>query len=260
MWGTMFTRLFTKAAVAGAMLLAAQAASAATYDFKAAANSGGGVGESIFSTFSTSASGGVFGGFTGPNLDITASAVDDDPAQFVYFDNNNAGIGVCKDPNSSASVGTYTNGGGNVCDPASDDGITAFLETLTFTATDTAVVIQSIWLNANHDSPDVRDASYMINGVLYDLNDMVTHSLSQTGDVRIDLGFTLGVGESFSLFAVSGSPDSYISGIALAAVPLPAAGLLLLGALGGLGAIGRRRARGVQKARGARGGQKTSRA
>ena len=240
----MFTKLFTKAAVAGAMLLAAQAASAATYDFKAAANAGGGVGESIFSTFSTSASGGTFGGFSGPNLDITASAAgDDDPAQYVYFDNGNAGIGVCKDPTGGAPIGSYTDGGGNICNPGSDDGITALLETLTFTATDTAVVIQSIWLNANHDTPDVRDASYMINGTLYDFSDMITDSLSGSGDVRIDLDFTLGVGDSFTLFAVSGSPDSYISGIALAAVPLPAACLLLLGALGALGGLGTARRR-----------------
>jgi len=55
-----------KIIVAGALIVAAQSVSAATYtyDFKATANSGGGIGESIFSTFNTSNSGGVFAGFT----------------------------------------------------------------------------------------------------------------------------------------------------------------------------------------------------
>ncbi len=65
--------------------------------------------------------------------------------------------------------------------------------------------------------------------------------ISGSGDVRIDLGFTLGVGDSFTLFAQSGSPDSYISAIAVSAVPLPASVFLLGGGLVGLGALRRRR-------------------
>lgn len=224
---------------AGGLLLSlgmATAGSAATYDFLAAANAGGGIGESIYATYDTSPF------FTGPNLRITASATDDDDSdQFVYFDNGNAGIGVCKDATSGASIGTATNGGGNQCDPASDDGITSVSETLTLEATETSVIIESLWFNANHDNDPVTAASYMINGVTYDSGDMIADNVSGSGNYRIDLGFTLAFGETFSITPTSGSPNSYMSAIAVSAVPVPAAGILLLTALGGLGLARQRR-------------------
>ena len=232
-----FTRPAFLAGIMAAGLLCAGAASAATYtyDFKAAANSGGGIGEAIYTSFDTNSF------FAGPNLQITASATDDDPTQYVYFDNGNAGIGVCKDWNGSGTLNAPSNGGSNLCDPGSDDGITELSEVLTFTATDTAVTIDSIWMNANHDAPAVTDATYRINGADYGAGDMTPDNISGSGDVRIDLGFTLNAGDSFTLFALSGSPDSYISAMAVSQVPLPASALLLGGGLFSLGAIRRRR-------------------
>ena len=232
---------FNLKTIAGGMLLSlglATSGSAATYDFFAAANAGGGIGESIFATYNTNAN------FTGPNLKFTASATDDDDTeQFVYFDNGNAGMGVCKDATSSASIGVATNGSANRCDPGSDDGITSVDETLTVEATETPVLIESVWLNANHDTPDVTAADYLINGVVYEGTSMIADNVSGTGNYRIDLGFTLGLGDSFSITPQAGSPDSYLSAIAVSAVPLPAAGILMLGAFGGLGGLAAMRRR-----------------
>jgi len=214
-------------------LLSAASASATTftYDFLAAANAGGGIGESIYDSFDTSSA------FTGPNLTVTASAGNPGnpvPA-FVYFDNGNAGMGVCKTPDASgfATLNTATNGSANHCNPSSDDGITEVDEMLSFMATEN-MVIQSISFNSNHDGglTQALTSMWTINGVSYD----ATADGTQTGggNIRFDLGFNLNAGDAFSVVGAV-SPDSYISAIAVSAVPLPASALMLGVALGGLG-------------------------
>ena len=65
-----------------------------------------------------------------------------------------------------------------------------------------------------------------------------------TGLSFVGQTFTFQVGTASTQNDGSGAPDFALAGIQVAAVPVPAAGLLLLGALGGLGAAARRRRRG----------------
>lgn len=250
---------FTGPLAAAIVALSAGMSVAATYNFKEAGHAGNTIGatlgESIWDPFDTSTL-----GVGGPNIRITAGYLDPVPvvvptdittstagfqSAYVYLDHGNAGMGVCKTPTSQSHVNVAYTGTTNRCDPSSDDGITGITEVLFFQALDQSVRIDSIWMNANHDSPDIRDAVYRINGTEYDSSDMIDdpvlyNATSGSGDVRIDLGFVLNQGESFALFATSGRPDSYISAMSVSAVPLPAGVLLMLTGLGGL-AVARRR-------------------
>ena len=207
---------------------AAAQATTYTYDFKTEANAGNAIGESIYSSFDTSSV------YTGPNLNVTATAGGD--AAFVYFDNGNAGMGVCKVPNANAPINTATGGSTNLCNPGSDDGITSLDEVLTFGA-GSKLRIESIRINSNHDAASVLDSVWNIGGTVYAAVDGVAVG---GGDIRFDIGLDLLAGESFALYSTD-SPDSYISAIAVSPIPLPASGLLLLTAFGGLGAMRRRK-------------------
>lgn len=218
----------TAALTALALTFAAGAAHASTftYDFKAEANTTGQIGEAIFSNFNTSDN----GVFAGPNLAVTATK--NGSSAFVYFDNGNAGMGVCGV--SGGSLNQYNPGSGaNLCNPGSDDGLTTTTEALHFTSTDGPVKITSFFINSNHDSGSILNTVWNIGGTTYDNTDFVSVG---GGDVRIDIDFTLGLNETLSLSGVSG-PNSYISAIGVTPVPLPAAALLMLAGLGGLGAL-----------------------
>lgn len=231
-------RILTTSIVA-AVVMAGASAQAATYDFKAAANAGGGIGESAYTSFDTTSA------FAGPGLTITAGDEDFDGTPYVYFDNGNAGIGVCNDLNAAgdASVDTATNGSSNLCNPSGDDGITTSGEFLTFTA-QSSMTIDGIWINSNHDNASIWDTVWLIAGETYSnlLGSFVDDSLSQDGDIFIDLGgFFLAAGDFFTVKGTSGA-NSYISGLAVTPVPLPAAGWLLIAGLGGLAAMRRKSA------------------
>ena len=99
-------------------------------------------------------------------------------------------------------------------------------------------------MNFNHDpnSGEVDAWEWMIAGVSYSGADLSPDDLDAVngGDYRIDLDIVLALNDPITIFTVRG-PDSYISAIAASPVPLPAAGFLLLGGLGGLAAMKRRK-------------------
>lgn len=215
-----------------ALVLSPAIASAATftYDFKAESNEGGLIGESIYDVFTTA------GVFAGPNLQITASAGAD--AAFPYFDNREAGVGVCKVPLPGSQLNVSTGGADNACDPSSDDGLTALNEVLTFTAID-PIEILSIRLNSNHDDDDILDSIWSIGGEILFSEEALDLG---NGDIEFDLGLILQPGESFDLFGIA-TPNSYLSAFAVASVasvPVPATFILLGAAIGGLGLMRRR--------------------
>jgi len=222
---------FKTTAIAAAVFAMGSAASAATYDFKEMAD--GAYGESAYDVFNV-------GG-----LSITAEK-NSEPA-LVYLDANDAGMGVCGSLKDGEDLGPNPGSGANVCSDASDDSIQwEVSEILTFTALGLDVILDAIWVNFNHDPSSGEESawSWTIDGEEYTLADMELvpdAGLSGSGDYKIDLmGLEIEAGHSISIFLNAG-PNSYLSGISATAVPLPAAGWLLLGGLGGMVALKRRK-------------------
>lgn len=229
-------RLMNTIACAALVALAGSAATAATFDFAQDA-------ENFFNangfegTFDQ-----VYGGVaTDDGISVTASATEgSEPADpFMDSRGNNdsddvAGLGVCSSGDSGSSDGTYgaisdcsTNYGSNTGD---DNLLFPEILTLTFSGlTEASFKITSLFIrDANHD-PITDAVAILINGDAYSAVNGVVNLAG------------LGLATVFSFTSTKALPEIYLSTLSVEQVPVPAAGFLLLGGLGGLAAMKRRK-------------------
>lgn len=223
----MFTNLIPKAAIAGALIMAAQTASAAVFDFVSIADGPDPnfIGAAELNWADTAfAAGLTIDGITliasGSNGDMTAADA--------FFDKGTAGLGVCSTAGPGPGLSGCATGIGS---DTSDDNVSGGHggETLTL-AFDMIVDLTDLFFrNAGH--PPLTGSLAVNGGAVTVAAGVVTSGFSHlSGSSSYDFEWT---GDEFYI----------ASATAIAAVPVPAAGLMLLGALGGLGGFGAMRRR-----------------
>ena len=174
-------------------------------------------------------------GWTGSQSD---SFDDYGTAAVAYGDFNTAGLGVCRDP-----IEPSENFSTNECNPSSDDNLQeGEILSLSFSET---LFLEGMGSRGEGHPNDSFDATDMFAYSL-DLGETWLTAAITLFDPSSDSGFTmfenpilLEAGETI-LFTFE-NEQYYVSGLSVSQVPLPAAGWLLLGGLGGIAALKRRR-------------------
>jgi hypothetical protein len=202
-------------------LLFSSQAGAVIIDFIDLTEGAGNLGESSWASLSIP---GAFG------LSITGHASnDDDNDQFAYLDWGTAGLGVCKDA-IGAPTGAMPGNTGNSCQPSSDDNVTVD-EYLEFVFTE-EVTVENLWFNNNHDGGFHAGDMVTINGVDYPVMLGYAGGANGIGVFHLLAGDVLTVAYN--------NEEFYVSGMAVTAMPVPAAIWLFGSALLGFVGYGRR--------------------
>lgn len=227
-------------------LLAFSATTHAGYiDFQSMANSGGSLGESAFSNSNP------FTYDIGSGIDLTLKAYSNTSNglsdAFVYFDADNAGVGVCKsvggssiqtDSNGKMYRGGYTDGT-NLCALSSDDNVTGtsdFTEWLSVSfSADT--YLESLVFNNNHDQPYGFDQDDLID--IFGTQTSVDNGNTRSG-VSVNGGWNLTANTEYFIKYVN--EQFYLEGATASAVPEPSILALLAAGFAGLGFTRKRKA------------------
>jgi len=229
------------ATLAGAALLVAQAASAATFNFMDIAD--GATFNARLADGSVVSRTGAEGNWNeadsagnpaivGPGAGIlddgitvyaTGSSIDGAAAD-AFLDSRNAGLGVC----SSLPVGCKSGvPGANTA----DDNLNRAEESLTLRFSEMVRIAGLTIRDATHNP---ANGDFDIDGTTYSVIDGVVDTAALT---------LLSSGTAFTLAYLETGTEIYIESITVAPVPLPAAAGLLAAAMAGLGFAARRRAR-----------------
>ncbi len=254
-------------AVAGGLAFAAQGAAAATFGFADLATGAGGAGKNEAFWINNSSTGNGGGAFDDPSNTWTVDGIgvsafgntyaggSGDPttgaANFAYLDGPSGsrpgGLGVCASEPIDATTGEVSATAGE-CNNSADDntglindgqnGATA-MEYVTLTFTTSVGLTDLILRGDNHnvlaDGSKIGISQGVFTGVLMDF---------VVGTTKL---VNLGASDTWTFAKISGGDNFYIDTATVGArtsappIPVPAAGFLLVGALGGLGLMRRRR-------------------